>query len=255
MDHIKELEGKKILLLSGGWSAEREVSIRSGAAVSESLDRLSLEYTHLDLTSEEESGNISDEFNLAFIALHGRGGEDGFIQEVLESKDIEYTGSNSQSCKTSLNKIEAKKIWRELLLPTPDFVEIINVGNPDMKLTPHLSGEEDITALDKTFVVKPANEGSSFGISIVRPGKGSLETSMKQASKFDSSILVEAFVDSDAAVQRFKNHAESPIASEVLEHVNITSVYCFGNAKHDLVDILSAWGAKIQSHYCGFNHR
>ena len=69
------------------------------------------------------------------------------------------------------------------------------------------------------------------------------------------ATLVEAFVDSDGAVQRFKNHAESPIASEVLEHVNITSVYCFGNAKHDLVDILSAWGAKIQSHYCGFNHR
>ena len=64
-----------------------------------------------------------------------------------------------------------------------------------MKLTPHLSGEGDITALDKTFVVKPANEGSSFGISIVRPGKGSLENSMIQASKFDSSILVEAFVE------------------------------------------------------------
>ena len=69
------------------------------------------------------------------------------------------------------------------------------------------------------------------------------------------ATLVEAFVNSDSAVQRFKNHAESPIASEVLEHVNITSVYCFGNAKHDLVDILSAWGAKIQRHYCGFNHR
>ena len=69
------------------------------------------------------------------------------------------------------------------------------------------------------------------------------------------ATLIEAFVDSDAAVQRFKNHVESPIASEVLEHVNITSVYCFGNAKHDLVDMLSAWGAKIQSYYCGFNHR
>ena len=69
------------------------------------------------------------------------------------------------------------------------------------------------------------------------------------------ATLVEAYLDSDAAVQRSKNHAESPLASEVLEHVNITSVYCFGNAKHDLVDILSAWGAKIQSYYCGFNHR
>ena len=69
------------------------------------------------------------------------------------------------------------------------------------------------------------------------------------------ATLVEAFVNSDSAVQRFKNHAKSPIASEVLEHVNITSVYCFGNANNDLVDILSAWGAKIQRHYCGFNHR
>ena len=195
MDPIEELKEKKILLLSGGWSAEREVSIRSGAAVSAALDRLSIGYTHIDLSSEQDAKNLSEEYDLAFIALHGRGGEDGFIQEILESKDIKYTGSNSSSCKTSLNKIEAKKIWRELLLPTPDFVEIINVGDPEMKLTPHLSGEEDITALDKTFVVKPANEGSSFGISIVRPGKGSLESSMIQASKFDSSILVEAFVE------------------------------------------------------------
>ena len=195
MNLIKELEGKKILLLSGGWSAEREVSIRSGAAVSESLDRLSLEYTHLDLTSEEEARNISDEFDLAFIALHGRGGEDGFIQEILESKNIKYTGSDTLSCKTSLNKIESKKIWRDLLLPTPDFVEIVNVGKPEMKLTPHLSGENDITALDKTYVVKPANEGSSFGITIVRPDNGTLEKAMLEASKFDSSILVEAFVE------------------------------------------------------------
>ena len=64
-----------------------------------------------------------------------------------------------------------------------------------MKLTPYLSKEEDITALDKTFVVKPANEGSSYGISIVRPGIGSLEGAMKKASQFDSSILVEAFVE------------------------------------------------------------
>ena len=95
----------------------------------------------------------------------------------------------------SLNKIESKKIWRDLLLPTPDFVEIVNVGKPEMKLTPHLSGENDITALDKTFVVKPANEGSSFGITIVRPDNGTLEKAMLEASKFDSSILVEAFVE------------------------------------------------------------
>ena len=75
-----------------------------------------------------------------------------------------------------------------------DFVEIINVGKADMKLTPHLSTEDDITALEKTFVVKPANEGSSYGISIVKPGEGNLEDAMLEASEYDTSILIEAFV-------------------------------------------------------------
>ena len=66
--------------------------------------------------------------------------------------------------------------------------------------------------------------------------------------------LIEIFEDSDGAVQRLKNHSESPIASEVLEHVNIKSVHCFGNAKKDLIEIFSAWGAKFQTHFCGFKH-
>ncbi len=195
MNLLPLLQEQKILLLSGGWSAERDISIKSGLAVSEALERKEISFKHLVLNSEEEAKLLPEDFDLAFIALHGRGGEDGFIQKILESKNIKYTGSDSESCQTSLNKIEAKKIWRDLLLPTPDFVEIINVGESDMKLTPHLSGENDITALDKTYVVKPANEGSSFGISIVRPGKGSLESAMLEASNYDSSILVEAFVE------------------------------------------------------------
>jgi len=75
MDPIEELKEKKILLLSGGWSAEREVSIRSGAAVSAALNRLSIGYTHIDLSSEQDAKNLSEEYDLAFIALHGRGGE------------------------------------------------------------------------------------------------------------------------------------------------------------------------------------
>ena len=195
MDSIATLKQKKILVLSGGWSAERDISLKSGIAVSRALQENDILHTHVDLTSEEDAKNISEEYDIAFIALHGRGGEDGFIQDVLQSKGIKFTGSDALSCQISLNKTEAKKIWRELLLPTPDFVEIVNAGNSKMKLTPHLSGEEDITALDKTFVVKPANEGSSFGITIVRPGQGSLEEAMREAVKYDSSIVVEAFVE------------------------------------------------------------
>ena len=195
MEPIAILQEQKILLLYGGWSAERNISINSGKAVAGALSRNGISFTENDLTSEKEAKLLSTDYDLAFIALHGRGGEDGFIQEILESKNIKYTGSDTLSCKTSLNKIESKKIWRDLLLPTPDFVEIVNVGKPEMKLTPHLSGENDITALDKTYVVKPANEGSSFGITIVRPDNGTLEKAMLEASKFDSSILVEAFVE------------------------------------------------------------
>ena len=164
--------------------------------------------------------DISNEFDVAFIALHGRGGEDGFIQEILESKGIRFTGSNSEACKTSMNKIESKKVWRELLLPTPDFVEILNAGSSDMKLTPHLSGEDDITALDKTFVVKPANEGSSYGITIVKPGKGSLENAMLEALKYDTSILVEAFVPG-------RELTVSILGSEVLHPIHIKPAGAF----------------------------
>ena len=195
MSDVEILKQRRILVLYGGWSAEREISLKSGSAVSHSLQSQGIEHTQVDLKSEDDAHCISEDYDLAFIALHGRGGEDGFIQKVLSSKNILFTGSDSESCKTSLNKIESKKIWRDLLLPTPDFVEIVNARQTNMKLTPHLSGEEDITALDKTFVVKPANEGSSFGISIVRPGEGSLESAMLHASEFDSSVIVEAYVE------------------------------------------------------------
>ena len=188
------LRRKEIAILAGGWSAEREISLMSGLAVSEALEELGINFTFLDLKSKEQAQDITSEIDIAFIALHGRGGEDGYIQEILEEKDILYTGSKPESCKIAMDKSETKKIWRDLLLPTPDFVEIQKAGTPEMKLTPYLSSEDDITALDKTFVVKPSREGSSFGITIVKPGEGSLEEAMKQALEFDDKLVIEAFV-------------------------------------------------------------
>ena len=194
MEDYSLLKDKVIAVLAGGWSAEREISLKSGLAVSAALEELKFDYNFIDLKSKEDIKKISPDIELAFIALHGRGGEDGYIQKVLEDKGILYTGSDPESCKIAMDKSESKKIWRDLTLPTPDFVDIKKAGTPSMKLTPYLSEEKDITALDKTFVVKPSREGSSFGISIVKPGEGSLEESMKEALKFDDNILVEAFV-------------------------------------------------------------
>jgi len=194
MEDYSLLKDKNVAVLAGGWSAEREISLKSGLAVSGALEELQINCTFIDLQSKTDAENISSEIELVFIALHGRGGEDGYIQRMLEDKGVVYTGSNAESCKIAMDKSETKKIWRDLLLPTPDFVEIKKAGTPSMKLTPYLSKEDDITALDKTFVVKPSREGSSFGISIVKPGEGSLEEAMKEALKFDDSLLVEAFV-------------------------------------------------------------
>ena len=68
------------------------------------------------------------------------------------------------------------------------------------------------------------------------------------------ATLVERYINSDATVQRFKNHSASPIANEVMEFVDFEAVYCFGNPKEDLREMLGAWGAIIQNHFCGFNH-
>ena len=189
------LKGMRISVLMGGLSSEREISLISGHAVKDCLREMGFDPLILDLTSEEDAIKKVQDIDIAFIALHGKGGEDGFIQSLLGEREIIFTGSHAEACKTSINKAETKKVWRELSLPTPDFVEIKNAGKPDMEMTPYISGEDDITSLDKSFVVKPVSHGSSIVVSIVRPGKVTLEEAMKEATKYDRNIITEAFVE------------------------------------------------------------
>ena len=174
---------REISVLMGGWSTEREISIKTGNEVFESLKDQGLNVKRVDLLSEDHALEVLENLDLVFIALHGKGGEDGFIQKLLEDQGIQFTGSSSEACKISINKCETKKVWRDLGLPTPDFVEIKKAGSKMTETTPYLSSEKDVTSLNKSFVVKPAKEGSSLGISIVHPNQGSLEEPMKEALK------------------------------------------------------------------------
>jgi len=197
-NNLDALINREITVLMGGWSAEREISLKTGRAVTDSIKSLGLKVSGVDLTSPEDIEKIINSLDLVFIALHGRGGEDGYIQKILEENKIQFTGSNSGACEVAMNKAETKKIWRDLSLPTPDFVEIRNAGTPNLETTPFLSGENDVSPLEASFVVKPAREGSSFGISIVHPEeKTSLEDAMKKAIKYDDILIVEAFVEGD----------------------------------------------------------
>ncbi len=197
-NNLDALINREITVLMGGWSAEREISLKTGKAVTDSIKSLGLKVRDIDLISPKEIEKIINSLDLVFIALHGRGGEDGYIQKILEENKIQFTGSNSSACEVAMNKVETKKIWRDLSLPTPDFVEIRNAGTPNLETTPFLSGENDVSPLEASFVVKPAREGSSFGISIVHPEeKTSLENAMKEAIKYDDILIVEAFVEGD----------------------------------------------------------
>ena len=197
-NNLDALKDREITVLMGGWSAEREISLNTGRAVTDSIKSLGLKVRGVDLTFPEEIEKIISSLDLVFIALHGRGGEDGYIQKILEENKIQFTGSSSGACEVAMNKAETKKIWRDLSLPTPDFVEVRNAGTPNLETIPFLSGENDVSPLDASFVVKPAREGSSFGISIVHPeGKISLEDAMKEAIKYDDILMVEAFVEGE----------------------------------------------------------
>ena len=193
----EKFKGTSISILMGGWSSERDISLKTGQAVLNAMKELDLKVEALDLTSEKQAYENLKELELVFIALHGRGGEDGFIQKILEDRKIKYTGSDSEACKLAMNKCETKKIWRELSLPTPDFVEIKNAGKNEVETFPFVSGEEDVASLDKSFVVKPAREGSSVGVSIVHPGKGSLEEAMQKAINYDDTLIIEAFIEGE----------------------------------------------------------
>ena len=197
-NNLDTLIDREITVLMGGWSAEREISLKTGKAVTNSIRSLGLKVRDIDLISPDEIEKIINSLDLVFIALHGRGGEEGYIQKVLEENKIQFTGSSSGACEVAMNKAETKKIWRDLSLPTPDFVEVRNAGTSNLETIPFLSGENDVSPLEASFVVKPAREGSSFGISIVHPeGKTSLEDAMKEAIKYDDILIVEAFVEGD----------------------------------------------------------
>ena len=197
-NNLDALIHREITVLMGGWSAEREISLKTGKAVTNSIRSLGLKVIDIDLISPDEIEKIINSLDLVFIALHGRGGEDGYIQKILEENKIQFTGSSSGACEVAMNKAETKKIWRDLSLPTPDFVEVRNACTPNLETIPFLSGENDVSPLEASIVVKPAREGSSFGISIVHPeGKTSLEDAMKEAIKYDDILIVEAFVEGD----------------------------------------------------------
>lgn len=172
----------RVAVLMGGRSAEREISLKSGNAVLAALKRRGVDAHAFDPSVEEISGLKA--FDRAFIALHGRYGEDGTIQGALELMDIPYTGSGVMASSLSLDKWRTKLIWQAAGIPIAKY-EL---------LTPDSDFDAVAGRLGLPIFVKPACEGSSIGISkVVR--MADLKPAFELASKYDSLVIAESFVE------------------------------------------------------------
>jgi D-alanine-D-alanine ligase len=148
----------KVAVLLGGRSAEREVSLKSGAAVLAALLRSGVDAVPFDPATQNLQALVDDGFDRAFIALHGRYGEDGTVQGALELLGIPYTGSGVMASALGMDKWRSKLVWQAAKLPIPDYA----------LLDEHSDWKAVAQQLGLPLFVKPANEGSSVGISKVK---------------------------------------------------------------------------------------
>lgn len=180
--------GRRVGVLRGGRSAEREVSLRSGAAVAAALKRQGYEVVELEpdrALLAHISGEIEPNrrIEVAFIVLHGRGGEDGQMQSVLEWAGIPYTGSGMLASAMGMNKAVTKRLMQADGIPTPRWSRWLGSSSaklPDVERFP--------------VVVKPTCEGSTVGVSIVSV-PGELAAAMERAGRYDGDVLIEEFID------------------------------------------------------------
>jgi D-alanine-D-alanine ligase len=190
----------KVAVLFGGSSAEREVSLMSGRAVLAALRRRGVDAHAFDPAEREVCALRDEGFDRAFIALHGRGGEDGTMQGVLETLRIPYTGSGVMASAVSMDKWRTKMVWAACGLPTPRYAV----------LDAHSDFDAVAAELGMPVFVKPAHEGSSMGATkVVDPSQ--LRAAWELAARYDRLVLAEAFIDGAELTVPFLGERALPV--------------------------------------------
>ena len=173
----------RVAVLFGGKSAEREVSLKSGNAVLQALLAAGVNAFGIDVGDDLLQRLTAEKIDRAFIVLHGRGGEDGSMQGLLECAGIPYTGSGILASALAMDKLRTKRVWLSLGLPTPAHAALVSEADC------HAAAAE----LGFPLFVKPAHEGSSIGMAKVND-VDALITAWKDASRYDSQVLVEQMI-------------------------------------------------------------
>ena len=173
----------RVAVLFGGKSAEREVSLKSGNAVLSALQAAGVDAFGIDVGDDFLARLNSEKIDRAFIVLHGRGGEDGSMQGLLECAGIPYTGSGILASALAMDKLRTKQVWHSLGLPTPRHAV----------LTSQADCKAAATELGFPLIVKPAHEGSSIGMAKVESVEA-LVAAWQDAARYDSQVLVEQWI-------------------------------------------------------------
>ncbi|MDC0195427.1 D-alanine--D-alanine ligase [Candidatus Thioglobus sp.] len=212
-----------IAVLMGGYSAEREISLLSGNAVYQALIDSKIDCFSFDLNDKNLDELWKMKFNKAFIVLHGRGGEDGFIQSELNKKNIPFTGSNAKSSALCMDKAITKDLWKKHSLPISESI-VVTKGDTLESISFPLP-----------WAVKPTLEGSSIGITQVK-NESELDSALEEAFKYGNQALVEQWIDGD-------EYTVSILNNNTLPSIKITS-------DHDIYDYHSKYFSSKTQYLC-----
>lgn len=199
----------KVAVLMGGWSAEREISLISGEAVLRALQEQGIDAHAVDVTHDIARVLLAEQFTRAFIVLHGRGGEDGSMQGLLETMAIPYTGSAVLGSALAMDKLRTKQVWQAAGLATPEYVV--------------LDSEADCTRALQTLglpmIVKPVLEGSSIGMSKVETAE-ELTPAWKLARDCQGEVIAERWITG-------KEYTAAILGEQVLPMIRLVTPHKF----------------------------
>jgi D-alanine-D-alanine ligase len=206
----------KVAVLKGGRSLERQVSLRSGARVEDALHRLGHDVLGIDVGPDLVSRLQEGAPDVAFIALHGRGGEDGTVQELLELLGIPYTASGPSACIRCMDKVVTKHALRDAGIPTPDFFAFAQAAFGDLGAARALPAIEE--RLDFPLVIKPAGQGSALGIKFARTA-ADVPGAIVAAFSYDTKVLLERHVAGRDLAVSILEGPDGPQALPVVEAI------------------------------------
>ena len=212
-----------IAVLMGGYSAEREISLMSGQAVYKALLKNNVECFSFDLTKDNLDKLWTQEFDKAFIILHGRGGEDGYIQSLLGKRKIPFTGSGVEASNLCMNKAATKDVWLKHALPLSPSI-VATQGKPI-----------DPINFPLPWAVKPTMEGSSIGITKVE-NKNELEMALEIAWHYNNEALIEHWIEGD-------EYTVAILGNQALPSIKIIS-------DHDIYDYHSKYFSNKTEYLC-----